>query len=209
MTRVISFVSRKGGVGKSTLTIETAIAALQTGRKVALIDLDPQGSVLLWNSYRERHANESKHLSIQKASHLELPALVQELKAQDVGWILIDTPGQETGVVSAAIQESDLALVPTRASVLDLEPAAATVEHAMRLCKPFAYVFNLTRPGKAVEELREALEAARLPVCPVTIPERTEFLAGFGHGQGILEFRPKSAAAKDVQALWEWIKGNS
>ena len=44
---VISFVTTKGGAGKSTLAFSTAVAAMQTGEPVALLDLDPQNSAML------------------------------------------------------------------------------------------------------------------------------------------------------------------
>ena len=49
---VITFASRKGGAGKSTLTAHLAAFAHQTGHRCLLVDADPQGSLTLWHAIR-------------------------------------------------------------------------------------------------------------------------------------------------------------
>lgn len=46
--RIIAMANMKGGVGKTTSTICTAIALNKLGRKVEVRDIDPQGSATLW-----------------------------------------------------------------------------------------------------------------------------------------------------------------
>src|SRR6202042_2609685 len=48
----IALVSQKGGSGKSTLAIGLAIAAMQDGQKVCLLETDPQGTVSNWRKRR-------------------------------------------------------------------------------------------------------------------------------------------------------------
>ena len=49
---VITLASRKGGAGKSTLTAQLAAQAQVAGKRVLVIDADPQGSLKLWHSRR-------------------------------------------------------------------------------------------------------------------------------------------------------------
>jgi len=51
--KVIGLLSRKGGVGKTTLAVHLAVLAQQGGQRTLLIDLDPQGSAAAWWRARE------------------------------------------------------------------------------------------------------------------------------------------------------------
>ena len=50
---VIAFLSQKGGSGKTTLSVHTAVAAIATGERVCVIDADPQESATAWASARQ------------------------------------------------------------------------------------------------------------------------------------------------------------
>ncbi len=50
--RTITFATQKGGPGKSTLAIGLAVAAMQMGERVSLLDTDRQGTVANWRGRR-------------------------------------------------------------------------------------------------------------------------------------------------------------
>ncbi len=50
---IVAVVAENGGVGKTTLAVTVAVAATQSGRKVAVFDLDPQAAVAQWTDRRE------------------------------------------------------------------------------------------------------------------------------------------------------------
>ena len=51
--KVITVIAQKGGAGKTTLSISTAVAAANDGWSTAVVDLDPQATAATWSDRRE------------------------------------------------------------------------------------------------------------------------------------------------------------
>jgi chromosome partitioning protein len=54
MVKIITVAQQKGGAGKTTIAAHIAVSLSQTGRRVAIIDIDPQGSLTNWHALREQ-----------------------------------------------------------------------------------------------------------------------------------------------------------
>lgn len=112
MAVIFTVANRKGGVGKTTLATNLAVALSNKGKTI-LVDADEQGSAYAWNKHRKNQLD-----SITVFDNL-IDVLEPINDAYD--FILIDVAGRDSKVFREALLISDKLIVPTQASLLDLE----------------------------------------------------------------------------------------
>lgn len=118
----IAFVNQKGGVGKTTLAVNVADAIARRGKRVLLIDADPQGSALDWAAAREESHNEEEGDVLFSVVGLPTNFIHKELAplGRDYDCVVIDGPPRVNKVTTAAIMASDLVLIPVQPSPYDV-----------------------------------------------------------------------------------------
>lgn len=200
--RVISLLSRKGGSGKTTLAVHWAVEAEAKGKqRVVLLDLDVQKSCSSWFAKREAQTP----LLIQSHPNA-IKDHIEVCRTDGVDLVVIDTsPDIDTSAVYAA-RVSDLVVIPTRPSVLDLEAIGGTVELVRGINKPAVAVLNQAPPSSSVtSEARTALAAYGFPVCPVALGSRIAFSRALIDGRVAKEIEASGKAASEVRQSWNWI----
>jgi chromosome partitioning protein len=204
----IVLATQKGGSGKSTLAIGLALAAIQAGHNVRLIETDPLGTLSNWQ--RRRIYAEPIVEPIYVAADIQ-PRL-QDLAGLGVTITIIDTAAGVSAATTAAIRHSDLCLIPARPSVADIEATAPTISIARAWEKPFAFILNQTpirgqRIANAANALGDeaALEAAGVLALPYIVM-RNDHQDALGKGLAVCEFAPAGKSADEVHALWQWIE---
>jgi chromosome partitioning protein len=206
--QTIALVSQKGGSGKSTLAIGLAIAAMQEGHKVCLLEADPQGTVSKW---RQRRKQSEPIVEIVNDGY-EIEQRLPSLDRSGVTLTIIDTAGGTSAATAGAIQASDLCLIPARPSLADIEAAVPTLNAIRNLDKPFAFILNQTpvrsyRVDNAVEALGEA--ATSLNVMGVLalpyIVLRNDQQDALGAGLAVTEYALEGKSAAEIRSLWQWI----
>ncbi|MGE0628003.1 MAG: AAA family ATPase [Hyphomicrobiaceae bacterium] len=207
--KVICLASAKGGVGKSTLAVNIACAMLEDGNSVALLDLDPQGSALLWHQLRSERGSGAVEPAVREVAVEVLVSELRRLGAQQTDYVILDMPGYSSDALSRAFRHCDLVLVPSRASIIDIAPATETIEAAIRMGKTFCYLMNFVRGSDKTmfNGVKQQLEGAGLLVCPVAVPDSEAFPLAFMNGKSVTEYEPKGKAAKEVRWLWRFLKG--
>ena len=203
MAAVVTVAQQKGGAGKTTLVIQLATALTALGRRVAVIDIDPQGSLTGWMRLREHRQRDAPELRFAMIGGWRLGVEVDRLKREsDV--ILVDTPPHTEIDAKAAVRGADLVLVPVQPSSLDVWASQGTVELAAREKRRIALVLNRVPPrGRAIEEARQALMELGAPALGTQLGNRQAFVASIAQGLGVVESEPRSAAADEVRALAE------
>jgi chromosome partitioning protein len=204
----IVLASQKGGSGKSTLAIGLALAAIQAGHNVRLIETDPQGTLSSWQ--RRRSCAEPIVEPFYSAN--EIAQRLQSLDQSGVTLTIIDTAGGVSAATTAAISHADLCLIPARPSVADIEATAPTLSIIRVWKKPFAFVLNQTpNRGQRVSNVATVLsEGAPLDAAGVMaqpfIVMRNDHQDALGLGLAVVEYAPSGKSADEVRSLWQWVE---
>jgi chromosome partitioning protein len=204
MAVVITVAQRKGGAGKTMLAAQLA-AALAAQRRVAVLDIDPQRSLVRWHGLRAARAVAAVALS--DAAGWRLRAELERLgHAHDV--LIVDTPPQVDTEARLAVRGADLVLVPLQPSPPDLWAAEGTLALAAAERRPARLVLNRAPAGGKLRAEVEAEMARRgWPVLATVLGNRAGFASAFAQGLGITETAPKSVAAAELRALLREIEG--
>ncbi len=204
----IVLATQKGGSGKSTLAIGLALAALQAGHTVRLIETDSQGTLSNWQS--RRPYAEPLVEPVYIASDVE--QRLRSLPGEGVSLTIVDTAGGVSTATTSAIRHADLCLIPARPSVADIEAAASTLGVVRAWNKPFAFVLNQTAiRGQRISNAAAALgeEASRELADVLARPfivMRNDHQDALSAGLAVSEFAPTSKSADEIRGLWEWIE---
>lgn len=200
--RVLVVASRKGGSGKTTLTAHIAVHAEAAGAgPVALMDLDPQGSLAHW--WNEREAETPLFAATTSAT---LAPDIERLREQGVGLVVIDTPPAITDAISGVIALADMVLIPTRPSPHDLRSVGATVERAEALGKPLVFVLNGATPRARITNEAIAVLAQHGPLAPCIIHQRVDFAASMIDGRTVMELPSPARASEEIGQLWRYLE---
>ena len=150
--RIISILNQKGGVGKTTTTVNLAAALAACGNKVLVIDLDPQTHLGL-------------HFGVESASASVYDLLMEDdVSVQDALLFARENIDLVTSEVDLAAAESELASKTDRHDLLSrkLEPIAEAYEYILIDCPPSLGLLTIN-----------ALAASK----ELIVPMQTHFLA--------------------------------
>ena len=206
--RIIAISINKGGVGKTTLTKTLGTAATEAGLNVLILDVDTQMNATNWGRRREQ-----QKLSLPLTKFTTEQDLTGEiLKAQKAGCdlVLIDTPPGRSSEAMAAVEASDVVLIPFWNDQDSYEGVTKTTLLARRLGKQAFGVLNFAPPNSRSHEetAREVLKVIGLPMSPVVLHRYDVHRLANPKGLTAQELEPDSIASLEAEALWDWISAN-
>lgn len=201
---VISFVTQKGGTGKSTLALNLAVAAEQAGERVCVIDLDPQGTAAAW--YEARTVETP---AVVTGEHVpDLDKALTRLRANGFTLVILDTAGVDSHATRGAMAAAKLCLVPVRPSEADIRATAATIASLASMGKRYAFVLNQAPPAPKAR-LTAAVSfrlSTSAPVAPLAVATRMDHQYAYALGQSVSEYDPAGKAAAEIAELWIWCR---
>lgn len=209
--KVISIVNQKGGVGKSTIACNLAVAASHDNKQVLIIDADTQGSSLSFRSLRETSdiatvsmPSSSIHKDIKNFSNFDL--------------IIIDSGGRDNNIFRSSILASagkGILLVPVLPSPYDIWATETTFEiiEEIKMTHDIeCYTFfnqNIARTNiskEAQEALKDVSSDTDIKILKTILNQRVDYKNSISEGLGVIEYAPKSKAALEIDTLYTELK---
>ncbi|MGI4020287.1 MAG: AAA family ATPase [Janthinobacterium lividum] len=191
MKKIITLAHQKGGVGKSTLSLNLAYS-FKDHLNTALIDLDPQGTI----SQLKPMIN---GIDVYSGS-------LKTISNTDHEIIIVDTPPYLSADFPKLFSLSDLVIIPTKAGIADLMAIRSTInmlKDAMKL-KPqlkTKIVFNMVKSSSSIfHEIKEMLDEYQIAVFDTMISDRVSFVRSLAANNGIYSSED-TKAKEEVDAL--------
>lgn len=202
MVKVITIAQQKGGAGKTTLAAHLAVAWSQRGKRVAVVDVDPQGSLTNWHKIRESKFGVGyTGINFSSLSGWRVGSEVSRLKrSHDI--IIIDSPPHTDTEARTAIRNADLLLVPVQPSPTDLWATKATLDIAETEKVPVRVVLNRV---SANSKLAATIAKELNNLAKSHLGNRVLFASSLLEGKSVTELAPASPAAQEIKALAEEI----
>ena len=202
---IVAFLNQKGSVGNTTLALRVAGAWAAQGKRVVVIDADPQGSALDWSEQRAKEGLPRLFgvLGLARDTlHVEAPEI-----ARDFNHVLIDGSSRIAALMRSAMLAADLALVPAQPSPFDGWASRETLRllQEARMFRPRLVArFVLNRCGARTVIARgtaEALAKHEPSVLASRVGQCVVFADAARTGRLVSEVPRSELAAREIAAL--------
>ena len=208
---IAAVISQKGGPGKSTVSMNLAVAAYLSGKSVAVLDTDPQCSISQWGDIRVAEGIAEPVVAAIPPSRLT--QAIATTKEDSTDLVVIDTaPFNSEGILTAA-RLADICLVPCRPSILDLSAITTTLDLCSAAGAKVGLLLNAVKSRTQLYEATSAMKDlagtdANRQMCPLALWDRTDYSKAVVDGLGVLEFAPSGKAAEEIKRLYKWLCDN-
>jgi chromosome partitioning protein len=187
---VVTFISQKGGVGKSTLARALATFARESGLTTKVVDLDQQQKTLtIWEHTRSRHG-------IKPAIHVEDASPSEALKlARTSDLLIIDTAGKITEQIHELAKQAHLVVQPTSPSSDDMHISVLVFLAMERVGIPrerLAFALSAVLSKSEEKDARAFLTSFGYPVLEGSIPSNLAYRDAMKVGRSILETKQRT-----------------
>ena len=196
----IALLCQKGGAGKTTLALHLAAEAAAAGRRVVLLDLDPQASAARW---ADRRQPGGAAVDVAVESPARLAAAPKQAEREGYDLVMLDTSPHADQAALQAARVADLVLTPVRCSILDLDALGTTLDLCALARRPAMVVLNAAPiRSRVVTEAAETVAKIGGSIAATVIRERVAFRHALVDGRVAREFEPSGPTAAEITALY-------
>ena len=199
---IIAVLNQKGGVCKTTLSVNLAAAVALSGQRALLIDADPQGSALDWQAARTGESLFPVVGMAKPTLHKDVPGL-----AGGYDHVVIDGPPRVNDLAKSAILAAHVVLIPVQPSPYDVWAADEIVKLIQEVAlykEGLRSLFVVTRKiGNTAlgRDVAAALKEYPFPLAATAVGQRIVFAESAASGRSVLEAEPKGLATKEIRSL--------
>jgi len=203
---VIAVVSAKGGTGKSTITLNLGGTLSSAGRRVLIIDADPQGSIAQW----AKKSKQKEPTILVESS----PAVHRKIKKlyTNYDYVLFDSPPTFKKRVRSVISLVDRLIIPVSPGMADywstkklLELYFEEKERRPKLDARLL-ISRIDRRTKMGREFRPFLERLSIPIFVSEIPQRIIYSESWMERKTVDRLKPNSDGAKEFRSLAQEVR---
>jgi chromosome partitioning protein len=199
----IAVTNLKGGVGKTTIAINLAVALTQRQKSVCIIDTDKnQNSAVEWSMCRSEDRETIQVFSIE-SDQIKVKTLNDLEKKFDI--LILDGTPQLSELASRTIVVSDVVLIPISASLFDFrafekflglldETDSNRVALGLKSIKSYIVLNKINERANISSEIVRGLEKYHVPILSSRLGNRTSYAETALDGMGVTEGKDKKAS---------------
>lgn len=210
---IITFGSLKGGVGKTTLTVNAAVELTRLGRSVFVVDADDIGSAAKWINDREEYSPDAPPI-FGAVRYGSLRNALHEF-AKHYDDVLVDVGGFDSTELRSAALASDLLIVPMQTSSLDIDTMPRFVKLLTDLkdlnpdlsARALLTMASTHPQDRDLDDSRKRLAtwSGLLPVLDSALHHRTAYRKVMPLGRGVVEWKDSKAKAETQVLVQEMM----
>lgn len=203
--KIVALCGQKGGSGKTTTAEAIAGELVARGRRVLLVDADPQGTARTWADVAAENGRVCPTAIAMSANMHQPSQLPRMLGSYDV--IVIDCPPRHSEIQRSALMAADIALIPCGPSAHDIWAMTASIElikEAATIRPELEAFIVLTRKATNTvigKQARGALSELAVPVMRSELHYRVAYQEAPAAGLGVAQYAPADLAAGEVKSL--------
>ena len=207
MAKVIALLNPKGGVGKSTLTSNLARAFQLLGKKVLIVDSDPQGTLRDWREADNEDIQASVVGVDRPTLHKDIPKL-----SDSFDFIFIDGAAKLQEMIVSAVKVSDIIIIPVQPSaadvwgcrdLVDIIKARQEVSHGSP--KTYFMINRQIKKSIIAHDIEEILKEYGMPILSSRTSQRVVYAEAMSSGTTVLDAFYEGEASLEIQKISQEI----